>query len=127
MTIQTYLWCLVAGLLGITLQTFLKLRGLKAKANVGNVSFNPGDYFRKDWLSLAASVTTVLIALVVTDELIGFNELVLRFIRLGFAFVGYTGADIASRVFGVMSNQINKVIDYKTDVADGKVESKPNE
>ncbi len=123
MTIAMYLWCFVAGLLGMALQVFLKLKSLADKSRVGNVSFNPGDYFRKDWLSLGASVTTILIALVVTDELIGFNELVLQYIRLGFAFVGYTGADIASRVFGVMSNQINKVIDYKTDVADGKVKS----
>jgi hypothetical protein len=32
--------------------------------------------------------------------------------------VGYTGSDIASRIFGVVNKKINSAIDYKTTVAD---------
>ena len=55
------------------------------------------------------------------DEIIGWNPFVIKYLKFGFAFIGYTGSDILSRAFGVASRKINAAIDIKTDVADGKI------
>jgi hypothetical protein len=126
MDIQLYIICFVVGLLGMALQTVLKLRSLQGKAKSANVEFKAGQYFKEDKLSIAASVITLLIALFVIDEIVGENEKIMEYLKIGFAFIGYTGSDIASRVFGVISQKINKTIDYKTDVADGKIKPEQN-
>ena len=39
-------------------------------------------------------------------------------ILLAFATIGYSGSDIASRLFSVVNSRINGAIDYKTTQAD---------
>jgi len=52
------------------------------------------------------------------DELALFSAYVMQYVKFGFAFVGYTGSDIMSRIFSVVNKRINKAIDYKTTIAD---------
>ena len=40
-------------------------------------------------------------------------------IKIGFAFIGYTGSDVLNRVFSVANKKLNSAIDYKTNIADG--------
>lgn len=118
MTIETYLWCAFSAFLGWVLYSLLKLRSLKQKAMLANVEFKPIEYFKDDWLSTLASFVTVVICLVSADEFINFSARVIDYMKIGFAFVGYTGSDIMSRLFSVVNMKINKAIDYKTTIAD---------
>jgi hypothetical protein len=101
------------------LQTVLKIKSLQDKARVANVKFNAATYFKNDWLSVTASLLTIVLFLFFVDSILKWKPAVVDYIKLFFAFVGYTGSDIASKLFGVISNKINTAIDVKTTISDG--------
>lgn len=119
MTIDLYITCFSVALIGMALQTVLKMKSLQDKARAANIAFNPGQYFRQDWLSITASILTIILFLAFLDNILKWKPAVVDYVKIGFAFVGYTGSDIASRLFGVVNKKINSVIDVKTNIADG--------
>jgi amino acid permease len=102
----------------MALQTTLKLRAIQQKAKSNNIEFVPLNYFKDDWLSLTASLLTIILTLFFVSEILEWKSVVINYVKIGFAFVGYTGSDIMSRLFGVVNNKINSAIDYKTTIAD---------
>jgi hypothetical protein len=119
MTIELYVTCFGVALVGMALQTVLKMKSLQDKARAANLVFKPGQYFSEDWLSITASVLTIILFLLFLDNILKWKPAVVDYVKIGFAFVGYTGSDIASRLFGVVNKKINNVIDEKTNIADG--------
>lgn len=122
-----YIIYTIAGLLGIAIHTVLELRSLKIKAKVANEPFNYSDYFKEDWLSILVSLLTITLALVLlgdkgVEKMEGWYK---DWARLLFSAIGYMGDSIASRIFGSISSRIDRSIDIKTDIADGKI--KPTE
>ena len=120
MNFKLYAVCFAVALLGMLLQTILKMKSLQDKAKVANMEYNPYSYFKQDWLSISASLVTIILFLFFVDNILKWKPAVVDYIKIGFAFVGYTGSDIASRIFGVVNKRINSVIDAKTDIADNK-------
>jgi len=118
MSIKLYLTLFAIAAIGQLLFNVLKIKGLQDKAALANVQFNTIDYFKKDWLSLLASFLTVLLVLLCLDSLLKWKPEAIDYVKPIFAFVGYTGSDIASRIFGVMNKRINSAIDYKTTISD---------
>lgn len=114
MNFQLYLACFGVALVGMALQIVLKLKSLQDKAAAANVEFNARIYFRKDWLSTVASLLTIILFLLFIDNILKWKPAVVDFLKIFFGFVGYTGSDIASRLFSVVNKQINNVIDLKT-------------
>jgi hypothetical protein len=53
------------------------------------------------------------------DNVLKWKPALIDFLKIFFAFVGYTGSDIASRLFGVLNTKINSVIDQKANALDG--------
>lgn len=119
MDIKMYGACFAVALVGMALQTVLKIDSLQKKARAANVKFGPQDYFKNDWLSIAASILTIILFLMFLDNLLKWKPAIIDFVKILFAFVGYTGSDIASRLFSVVNNKINSIIDVKTNKADG--------
>lgn len=122
MTPQLYLQCFAVALVGMALQTALKMKSLQDKSRAANIEFKAGQYFRQDWLSITASVLTIIMFLLFLDNILKWKPVVVDYVKIGFAFVGYTGSDIASRLFGVLNKKINNVIDTKTNISDGIAE-----
>lgn len=118
MTLQLYLECFAVAIIGMALHTVLKMKSLHEKARLANVEFKLNQYFKNDWLSITASVLTIIMFLFFIDSIIKWKPAVSNYLRVGFAFVGYTGSDVASRLFSVVNKKINSAIDYKTTVAD---------
>jgi hypothetical protein len=118
MTFKQYLICFLIAAIGQLLFNVLKIKGLQDKATLANLQFSVKEYFKKDWLSVLASFLTVLLVLACLDSVLKWKPEVVDYIRPIFAFVGYTGSDIASRIFGVMNKRLNDAIDYKTTQAD---------
>jgi hypothetical protein len=118
MTFQLYLVCFAVALVGMALHTALKMKGLQDKARLANVEFKPSSYFKQDWLSLTASFLTIILFLLFIDNILKWKPAVIDFVKIGMAFVGYTGSDLASRIFGVVNKKINLAIDHKTTMAD---------
>lgn len=120
MTLHLYITCFCVALVGMALQTVLKMKSLQDKAKAANLTFKPITYFREDWLSITASILTIILFLLFLDNILKWHPAVVNYIKIGFAFVGYTGSDIASRLFSVVNRKINDVIDVKTNIADAK-------
>lgn len=124
MNLNLYLACFGVAVVGMALQIVLKLQSLQQKATAANVEFNARLYFKKDWLSTIASLLTIILFLLFVDNILKWKPAIVDFIKIFFGFVGYTGSDIASRLFSVINKQINGIIDSKTNKADG-VPEKP--
>lgn len=118
MTFQLYLECFAVAIIGMALHTTLKMKSLHDKAKLANVEFKVNQYFKNDWLSITASLLTIIMFLFFIDSIIKWKPQAVNYLRIGMAFVGYTGSDIASRLFSVVNKKINTAIDYKTTVAD---------
>lgn len=119
MTHSEYAILFTIGFLGMILQALLKMKAIQTKAKMGNIKFSPKEYFIEDWVSHLASIVTLVMFLFFVDEIVTFNKIAGNYLKFGFAFVGYTGSDIMSRIFSVMNKRINSAIDYKTTIADG--------
>lgn len=118
MTAQLYITCFVVALLGMGLQTALKMKSLQERARVANIEFKFSYYFKQDWLSISASIITIVMFMFFITDILNWKPQTIDYLKIGFAFVGYTGSDIASRLFGVVNKRINNVIDVKTNVSD---------
>jgi archaellum biogenesis protein FlaJ (TadC family) len=113
-----YLTYFAVALIGMVLQALLKIKSLQEKARKANVQFKAKEYLIEDWVSHCASLATIVMFLFFIDEFANIDPRVMGFMKIGFAFVGYTGSDIASRLFSVVNRRINDAIDYKTTQAD---------
>lgn len=122
MAIHTYISCLIAGLLGQAIHLFaVKLPGLKARATAANMPFSIKTALADDWLGIAASFFTILVALICLDELVKFKPAVVEYLKFAFVFIGYTGSSILLAVLSKADKTINTVVDVKTDIADNKI------
>src|SRR6478735_7737712 len=118
MELQDYFILFFLASLGMILQMLLKAKSIQDKAKKANLEFSLREYFFDDWLSHAVSVTTIVMFLFFVTEAINFNQMVANYLKIGFAFIGYSSADIASRIFSVVNKRVNNAIDYKTTQAD---------
>jgi len=114
-----YLQCFAVAFTGWALHTSLKLRSMQVKSKAANLEFRILDYFKEDWLSITACFLTIILFLLFIDDVLNINDKIIDFVKIGFGFVGYTGSDVASRLFSEVDKKINSVIDYKTNIADG--------
>jgi len=108
--------------LGMLLQMLLKIKSIQDKAKKANVKFSVKEYLLDDWVSHSISVVTIIMFMFFIHEAINFNPIVQNYLKIAFAFVGYSSADIASRIFSVVNKRVNNAIDYKTtqtDIANG--------
>lgn len=118
MTYQLYLQLFAVAIIGMALHTVLKMKSLHDKAKKANVEFKLSQYFKDDWLSITASVLTIILFLFFIDSILKWRPGVADYLTILFGFLGYTGSDIASRLFSVVNKKINSAIDYKTTIAD---------
>lgn len=118
MTIKDYSIIFVISMLGMILQMLLKIKSIQEKAKKANVTFSIKEYMIDDWVSHTISLVTIVMFMFFINEIINFNAIVSNYLKIGFAFVGYSSSDIASRVFSVVNRRVNDAIDYKTTQAD---------
>lgn len=113
-----YLVLFFIAFLGMLLQMLLKIKSIQDKARKANVIFSVREYLLDDWVSHSISIVTIIMFMFFITEAVTFNAVVAKYLKLGFAFVGYSSADIASRIFSVVNRRVNTAIDYKTTIAD---------
>jgi hypothetical protein len=111
----------LVALIGFIIHTAVKLKSLQTKAIAGNFPFKASDYLKTDWLSFVISLSTILLAVWLSDEILHWNQKLQGWEKSIYSLIGYVSNDLASRIFGAYNKVINKVIDEKTNIADGKV------
>lgn len=121
MTTIVYLQCALTGLLGIGLHLFaFKIPAERKRSKAANVSFILLNYLKEDIYAIVASFITLTISIIAIDEIVGYKPSVMNFIKLFFAFIGYTGSSIMISLFGQFGKKIQQIVDVKTDIADEK-------
>lgn len=119
MDIKLYATCFCIALVGMLLQIVLKINSLKQKAAAANAEFKVSQYFSMDWLSIVASILTIILFMFFLSEILNWQPAVINYVKIGFGFLGYTGADVASRLFSVVNGKINAIINDKSNAQDG--------
>lgn len=108
----------IVGLLGAVIHSLFKIKSIQDKARLANVAFKWTDYWKEDVLSHLISLATIVLCMFFVYDILAIKPEFEPYIRIGFAFVGYTGNDIASRIFGAANKRVNQIIDQKTTIAD---------
>lgn len=117
---QTFI-CLLTGILGIMLHLFVvKIPSALERSKVANVNAGIIDYLEHDWIGIAASFIAVIIGVVCIDEFLKWQPAAQSYLKIGFAFYGFTGSSLLLAVFGKFSKYLNGIVDVKTDIADDK-------
>lgn len=117
--LSLYLLCALCGLLGQLFHLFvIKLPAEKKRAKAGNVPFSIGAYFKEDWLAVGANLIAIVIFVVLLDELIGYNPSLLRWIKFGYIGLGFMGSSALIAWLGKFSNQVQSIVNIKTDQLD---------
>lgn len=119
METQTYIVCFALGILGVLLHIFgMKLPAVRKRAKDANLPFTIKDYLSEDYPAIIASMITVVIAVLIIDEMVGYNPSYMRYIKFFFAFIGYTGSSILIGAFGKFDKGISAIVDAKTNELD---------
>lgn len=112
---------MLLGLLGVAFHILaIKAPAVKKRTESANLPFKLIDYLKDDILAISASVITVVIAVFLLDEIIGYNPSFIRYVKFGFVFVGYTGSSLLISILGKFDKSVSAVVDTKTNIADGK-------
>jgi hypothetical protein len=119
MTLEDYIWCSVAALLGWALHTLVKMRSLDQKAKAAKETFNIGKYFLDEKFSIGISILSIAFLLIVLSEVFHFNPKiagieVVYAVRTLCTVWGYASNDLVIRLLGGASKKLNAVIDEKT-------------
>jgi len=112
---------LLSGAIGVLIQILLKIKDLKTHATAANMQFVFSKYLKDDWPTIALSFISVGAFAIFLPEIIAIKPEVLKFARIGFAFIGFTGSSVIQMLFSATSKKILSIIDLKTNIADGTV------
>src|SRR5687768_10338691 len=92
------------GIGGLLVQIFTKAKSLNDKASAVNERFSFIKYLRADWLSIAISLTGILLAAYILRRRFAASmedTQAAELILFTCATFGYSGGDLLSRLFGV--------------------------
>lgn len=117
-----YLACSIVSILAMLLTQVVIVQKQRTKYRVANLQWEWKVYWQSDFiLQVVGTVFTVGIGLVL---LFYFLQQYPKakdmpfFIASFFAFVGYTGTDVATKFFSSINSRYNSAVDYKTNIAD---------
>lgn len=120
MTLDQF-YLLLSGFLGVLFHCFLKLNSLLKLAQKANLPFNwYRDYVYRDFPTIILSVLSVLIWYFCFKEIAAKYTQVADFARVSFVAMGAIGSYLIQRFLSQAQKKIDKAIDVKTDIADGK-------
>lgn len=112
---------ILSGIAGVVFHSLLKLNSLLTDARKANMNFNwYRDYVYKDFPSIMLSVLSVGIWYMVFHEVANKYNGVQEFARVSFVAMGGIGSYVIQLFLSRAKRQIRKVIDEKTNIADGK-------
>lgn len=118
---QENLIVILCGIAGVFFQSLLKIRSLLKDAQVANINWSwKKDYLYKDYPSIILAVTSVLIWYYIFGEVARKYPAITDLKRVSFVLMGGVGSYLIQMAFGTAKDKIRKVVDKKTDIADGK-------
>lgn len=111
MSTQIYMMCFLLGSLGLLFHLFaVKIPAVKSRAKAANVPFTMGNYFKEDYLAIIASFITIVIAVFLLDEIIGYKPELIKYLKFFFVFIGYTGSSLLIGALGKADGLIKEIV-----------------
>lgn len=115
---------IVCGVMGVVFQSMLKIRSLLKDAQVANINWDwKKDYVKKDAPSIILAILSVGIWYYIFGEVAKKYPGIADLKRVSFVLMGGVGSYLIQMAFGTAKDKIRKVVDKKTDIADGKTGS----
>lgn len=108
-------------LLGIVGHSILKANSLVKDAEKANVPFTWKDYLKKDILGISISLVAGIAWFFLFEEVATKYPALQNFVRCTFFGMGALGSYVCQLAFSRAKTFIRKQVDFKTDVADGKL------
>ena len=120
MSLSTYLWCFLAGVLGTLIHLFaVKIPAVKKSAVAANIKFTYSGLFEDELAAILANLFSILAVLLVLDEVLKFKPELLSWLKIFFLTFGFMGSSLMVAWLGKAADKINSVVDVKTNIADG--------
>lgn len=119
MTSETYLICIISGILGQLFHVAIRVVKLAKRAKLANAEFSVGQYFNDDKWPIGLNLLALVITVYLTPEIVKIRPDVMEYLRFSFIAFGYTGSSLLSTVLSKAETKINSIINEKTDKADG--------
>lgn len=118
MTTAFLLKCIAIGLMGTTLSLLAVNYSLSRKARSANLIYSFKSFFVTDWFAPVISIVAIMMAIIGLPYIPKSWQDNSGVILIVFATIGYSGNDLVSRFFSVVTQRLNAAIDVKTTQAD---------
>jgi len=120
--ILNHITLILAGIAGVLFHCLVKLNSLRNDAIVGNIPFDwKKDYLRKDIVAIMISFCSVGIWFLIYREAAAKYTALDGWKVTSFVCAGGLGSYILQLAFGQAKKRIRKIVNEKTDIADGKI------
>ena len=111
---------LATGIAGFIFHSLIKLRSLKTDATAANLPFSAWkDYVLKDIYGILAALFSPFVWLLLFGEIAAQYQALEKFALTSFFVMGALGSYLLQLLLGQAKKQIRKVVDEKTNIADG--------
>lgn len=107
-------------LFGASVEVALKYKAMHEKAKVANVSLSLRNYLKQDSISIFISVVTIIMALMMLDNIANLHVNAMKWMKFIFAFVGYASANLILRFGSAANKKLNRIIDAATGYSENK-------
>lgn len=114
------IWYLLCGLLGLLFVTLAKMNSVQKDFEVANQTFVLKKFFEKEATGIAMSILVIIIMAVTVSEWIKVKPIFADYVKIIFVMGGAIGSWAFLLLLGKSKTYIRKIIDEKTNIADGK-------
>lgn len=122
MTHLLYLECVLMFVLGQAAHLFLiKVPAIKERCRVANKAFQWHEWWGCDWNVIVGTQVIGALVILGLDEIITWKPEVLTYVKWFFSLLGAFGSTVAMAKMSQFEKSLNKIVDVKTDIADGLV------
>ena len=118
MTLQLYIHCVIACLLGNLLHVGFKILSLQKDHKIANLEFSVGKYLKEDKWALLMDVFASFAVVYIIDEFLEMDSRLIGKIKTIFIFVGFTGSYVILQIMSVAKSNFRKAVDHKTTLID---------
>ena len=109
---------LLCGVLGVLAHCLIKANSLQTDATKANMDFKFTDYIKKDYLGIALSFVSVIIWLLLFEEVALKYPGISNFVRASFVAMGLVGSYLIQTMLSKAKQQIRSKVDKATDELD---------
>lgn len=108
--------------LGMVIEVLAKYKALREKANAANVSLSFRNFLKQDWIALCISGVSIVLALLVLDNIVNLHVNMMKWVKFLFAFVGFASCNLILRLGSAANKKLNNIIDVATGYRETKLD-----